>query len=207
MRIFITGTDTNVGKTVISSWICLHTRALYYKPIQTGCAWGGAKCDRVVVQRNTGVQTLLESWVHEMPAAPQVIAEHHKIPPVRLSDIKIPDAPNSVIEGAGGVLVPLNNRELMIDLIVYFNAAVILVSRPDLGTISHTLLSLAALRQRNIPILGIIMNKPCDKEVAHCIEHHSQTPILLTFPRLTQVSRKTLQQVALPEVIATVLGE
>lgn len=201
MHIFITGTDTNVGKTLISSWLCLHTHYAYYKPIQTGCTAQDPDTDCARVQEYSYTFTFPETWVHPMPAAPWVIEETTGVCAPYVSTFSLPSAPNLIIEGVGGVMVPLNAQELLIDLIKHMNVPVILVARPDLGTINHTLLSIEALRARHIPILGVIMNRPCTKAVAKAIEIHGKSSILATFPVLAQISYKTLRDIPLGETL------
>ncbi|PPE03231.1 dethiobiotin synthase [Holospora curviuscula] len=206
MRVFITGTDTDIGKTVISSWLCLHTGFSYYKPIQTGIAPSSSTSDRSIVYQISGTSTLKEYWVHEIPNAPQVIGHLCGEKSLKVEDIPIPEADRVVIEGVGGVLVPLNDQELIIDMILYFNAPVILVTRPYLGTINHTLLSLEALQRRNIVILGVIMNGPCCKAVMHSIQQHGKIPIIAEFPILETISYRTLQEVSLPRLLMKALN-
>lgn len=206
MHIFITGTDTNVGKTLIASWLCLHTNYAYYKPIQTGCTAQDKDSDRALVHEYSKAVTFPETWVHPMPAAPWVIEETTGSCAPKVHDFRIPTIPNLIIEGAGGVLVPLNAEELLVDLISHIKAPVILVARPDLGTINHTLLSIEALRARNIPVLGVIMNRPCTPGVAKSIHVHGKIPILATFPELLEVSYAALRGVPLNDTLRKIFS-
>ena len=206
MHIFITGTDTNVGKTVISSWLCLHTQYSYYKPIQTGCYAQDPDSDRARVHQYSTTHTYPEAWVHPMPAAPGVIEDAMQSTRLNVSEIPIPQASHLIIEGAGGVLVPLNSEELLADMIIRMNIPVILVSRPELGTINHTLLSIEALRARSIQILGVIMNRPCTPEVANAIQVHGNVPMLATFPELQDISYETLQRIPLTPALIKIFS-
>ena len=174
MKIFITGTDTNVGKTLISSWLALHTGFSYFKPIQTGLKEGR---DSSEVQRLANAKIYPESYAYNAPLSPHLAAkiEAEKID---LEKIILPQENNLIIEGAGGVLVPINDKYLMIDLIKKLGAPVIVVARTSLGTINHTLLSLEALRSRNIPIVGVIMNGEQNSQNSNAIELYGQTSIL-----------------------------
>ena len=152
MQIFITGTDTNIGKTLVSSWLCLHTRYDYFKPLQTGSSEGK---DSEVVAQLAGPKIHAESYVYKAPLAPAAAAALEK-QSIDIHTIKLPDVPHLIVEGAGGLMVPINPHTLMIDLIKLFSIPVILVARSSLGTINHTLLSLEALRARNVEVLGVI---------------------------------------------------
>jgi len=195
MKIFITGTDTNVGKTLISSWLALHTGFSYFKPIQTGLKEGS---DSSEVQRLANAKIYPESYAYNAPLSPHLAAkiEAEKID---LEKIILPQENNLIIEGAGGVLVPINDQYLMIDLIKKLGAPVIVVARTSLGTINHTLLSLEALKSRNIPIVGVIMNGEQNSQNSNAIEFYGQTSILTQFPKLEAVNKDTLQNVALTD--------
>jgi dethiobiotin synthetase len=110
-----------------------------------------------------------------------------------------------IIEGAGGVLVPINDTYLMVDLIKKLGAPVILVARTTLGTINHTLLSLEALRSRNITVLGVIMNGEQNTQNSNSIELYGRTSVLAEFPKLESVSMNTLQGIALPQKLKQIL--
>jgi dethiobiotin synthetase len=166
MRIFITGTDTNVGKTVVSSWLCLHTDYEYFKPIQTGIpdvASGkdAFRTDRLCVEELSGVKTHGEVYRFPLPASPHLAAQMAQ-QSIALDDLTLPETPNLIIEGAGGVLVPLTEKILMIDWIQKLSIPVILVIRNRLGAINHALLTLEALRNRKIQVLGMVFTH-CEK--------------------------------------------
>jgi dethiobiotin synthetase len=195
MKIFITGTDTNVGKTVISSWIALHTGFPYFKPIQTGTRDGS---DSLEVQKRSNARIYQEIYAYKEPLSPHLAAklENHRID---IENIVLPPSPHLIIEGAGGVLVPINDTYLMVDLIKKLGAPVILVARTALGTINHTLLSLEALRSRNINVLGVIMNGEQNLQNSHSIERYGRTSVLADFPKLEHISMNTLKRVAMPQ--------
>ena len=193
MRVFITGTDTDVGKTLISSWLCLHTGYGYFKPIQTGSLLG---FDRHQVVQMSGAHTYTECFVYKDPVSPHLAAsrEGGEIP---LHALTLPTQDRLIIEGAGGVLVPINKHALMVDLMAQWNVPVILVARPSLGTINHTLLSLEALRQRHVPILGVILNGPLENDNAKAIEHYGNVRVLASMLPLSNVCKATLQRIPL----------
>ena len=193
MGVFITGTDTNIGKTLISSWICLHTGASYWKPFQTGASDPGS-ADRDTVARLTPTTIYPEAYRFRNPLSPQAAAAAEGIF-IDAQNIALPPENRLVIEGAGGVLVPLNATTLLIDLIQSWAIPVIVVSRSTLGTINHTCLTLEALSRRHIPVLGVIMNGPFNSGNRQAIENFGGTPVLAEFPLLNSISSKALETI------------
>lgn len=149
--IVVTGTDTGVGKTVASAALAWRLGATYWKPVQAGRE--EAESDREAVARLAGVDTLPEAYFLETPCSPHRAAEIDgvTIDPARLT----PPAGRLVIEGAGGALVPVTRDLLYADLFARWGLPVVIVARTALGTINHSLLSIEALRARNVPIAGI----------------------------------------------------
>jgi dethiobiotin synthetase len=151
--IIVTGTDTGIGKTVFAAALAAALGAAYWKPIQSGLDGDASDSDTV---RQLGVrQVLPEAYRLTQPLSPHRAAELDgvTIDPARLA---VPDiAGPLVIEGAGGLLVPVTRSLLFADLFREWRAPVVLVARTALGTINHSLLSVEALRARGIPILGI----------------------------------------------------
>lgn len=157
MKIFITGIGTDVGKTIASSIVVEALEADYWKPIQAGDL---DNSDSHKIQRyiaNSKTKIYENSYKLNTPASPHLAAEIDGIT-IDLKQIKEPKTKNHlVIEGAGGVLVPLNNTDSIIDLIQK-DYKVIVVSRHYLGSINHTLLTIEALKNRNISVAGIIFS-------------------------------------------------
>ncbi len=153
--LIVTGTDTGVGKTVFAAALAGALQATYWKPVQCGLADGS---DSTRVEALAGLapgRVLPEAYRLAMPASPHRAAEAEKIE-ISLSKLTLPEVGGPlVIEGAGGLMVPLNRQALMIDLFARWRLPVVLVARTALGTINHSLLSIEALNGRNIPILGI----------------------------------------------------
>lgn len=191
MQTFITGTDTDVGKTIVSSWLCLHTGYSYFKPIQTGCILGKDSCK---VRELTGANVYKEAFVFKEPLSPHLAAlrENRSID---INEIKLPQKPLLIVEGAGGVLAPINKDKFMVDLIKKFATLVILVARSTIGTINHTLLSLEALRARNISVLGVILNGPHDQDNFNAIEFYGKVQVLASIPKLQSISKESLMQI------------
>ena len=157
MKLFITGIGTDVGKTIASSIVIEALEADYWKPIQAGDL---ANSDSHKVKglgiRNKG-HVHPNSYALNTPASPHLAAELDGIT-IDLNQIKEPKTDNHlVIEGAGGILVPLNDTDCIIDLIQK-DYTVIVVSRHYLGSINHTLLTIEALKNKNINIAGIIFS-------------------------------------------------
>lgn len=157
MKYFITGIGTDVGKTIASAIITESLEADYWKPIQAGDL---NNSDSLKVRKyisNTKTVFHKNSYALNTPASPHYAAEIDNVL-VDLKNIIVPKTDNKlVIEGAGGLFVPLNDRDTIADLIQP-DYKVIVVSRHYLGSINHTLLTIEALENRNIPIAGIIFN-------------------------------------------------
>jgi dethiobiotin synthetase len=151
----VTGTDTDVGKTVFAASLAASLGACYWKPVQAGLD-GGSDSERVAgLGRLSPERILAEAYRLVTPCSPHRAAaiDGVTIDPARLA---LPEVDGDlVVEGAGGVLVPLNDDLLYADLFALWQQPVVLVARTALGTINHSLLSIEALRSRSVPILGI----------------------------------------------------
>ena len=162
-NIFITGIGTGVGKTIVSAIITEALQADYWKPIQTGVGEGFSSVPKdsdVVKNLISNKKTIIhpEAYCLKMPASPLAAAEDAGIK-IEIKNIHLPQTNNTlVIEGAGGLMVPINENELMIDLMEEWDCEVILVSQNYLGSINHTMLSCMALADRKINVLGIVYN-------------------------------------------------
>lgn len=158
-RYFVTGIGTDIGKTVASAILVEALEADYWKPIQSGATTDSDR--RTVQSLITNTKSVFHPEVYSLtePLSPHAAAELDGVA-LELDKIAVPETENTlIIEGAGGLMVPLNYKGLMVvDLITYCKAEAILVSRNYLGSINHTLLSIEALINRNIPIKGIIIN-------------------------------------------------
>ncbi len=157
MKLFITGIGTDVGKTVASAIVTQSLEADYWKPIQAGDLDNSDSHKIKKYVSNTKTVIHKNSYQLNTPASPHYSASIDKIT-IDIAEIIEPKTKNHlVIEGAGGILVPLNNSDCIVDLIKK-DYKVILVSRHYLGSINHTLLSFEALKSRNIKIAGIIFS-------------------------------------------------
>jgi dethiobiotin synthetase len=151
-RLVVTGTDTGVGKTVVAAALTGRLRATYWKPVQAGL---DDETDRELVARLSGQPTLPEAYRLTTPCSPHQSAAIDGVE-IDAKRLALPAGEDSlVVEGAGGVLVPLRDDLLYGDLFAHWRLPVVLVARTALGTINHSLLSLEALRARGVPIAGI----------------------------------------------------
>lgn len=199
---FITGTDTDVGKTVAAAWAMLHLNGAYWKPTQSGLEDGG---DRQRVRELTGMgaeRFFPCRYELTQPLSPHEAARRDGVQ-IEMPEFALPASPwPLVVEGAGGLLVPLNDRHLVIDLAAQLGLPLILVCRSGLGTINHTLLSLEAIRARNLPLAGLIINGPKTPHNRQALEEYGQAPIIAEIDWLQPLSREALLAVQ-PELDLT----
>ena len=193
--VFVTGTGTGVGKTVVCAALVQRWQGAYWKPVQTGVDDEPAD-SQTVVALTPAAEIATPRHVLRAPLSPEDAAarEHAAI---ALSDFDLPmtDRP-IVVEGAGGVLVPLNARALMVDLMVRLALPVIVVAATGLGTINHTLLSLAALRARHLAVAGVILSGEENEGNAAAIMRHGHVRILHRLGRIAVLSPVSLQREA-----------
>jgi dethiobiotin synthetase/malonyl-CoA O-methyltransferase len=181
--VFVTGTDTDVGKTMVSAWLVKSWRADYWKPVQSGCL---TDSDTDTVRKiNPSARFHPPAYLLKEPLSPHEAAVKDGVT-IRLDAFALPATDNLlVVEGAGGALVPLNDREMMTDLMVRLGLPVLVVARSGLGTINHTLLTIEALRARRIEVAGVVLNGPPNPANRAAIEHYGQVRVLAELPRLS----------------------
>ena len=194
LQLVVCGTDTDVGKTVVSALLVQGLGASYWKPVQSGLDEGGDR-GRVIEL----LQLPQERWISEVyafhaPVSPHWAAEqeHTEVDPSRLM-LPATSSP-LVVETAGGLLVPLNRNWLQIDQLLQWGLPIVLVARSGLGTLNHTLLSLEALRQRGLTILGLILNGPPHPDNPRTLEQLGKVPVLAELPPLEPLSAAGLEQ-------------
>lgn len=193
---FITGTDTDVGKSVASAWAMLHLNANYWKPVQSGLS---DETDTQFIQRVTQLSDgHFFSPRHELtqPLSPHHAAEIDGVT-IELADFALPNAADGataplIVEGAGGVMVPLNDRSFMIDLMATLKLPVVIVARTGLGTINHTLLTISVMRLAGIKIAGVILNGETNEGNKAAIANYGNVKILAEIPLLTQIDKESL---------------
>ena len=208
---------------MVSAGLCLTQSAHYWKPIQAGYAVPQShQGEEVREHKRLGVEhsfilpetdnAFMSCFIPTEHIYPSAYTLKHPLSPnqagqrenisIDMRHIKMPQTSASlVIEGAGGALVPLNDKENMSDLMVQLKAPVIVVARSGLGTLNHTFLTLFALRAKNIPILGVIMVGALHPDNKRDIEQQGKTSVLLELPWLEHLSPQTLQPYFPPKLI------
>ncbi len=188
-KIFVTGTDTGVGKTLVSAGLCLSYSAHYWKPIQAGTE----RTDNEVL-----AQFIPKTHIHpsaftlKNPLSPNQAAKLEGLT-IEMEEINCPRSPAPlIIEGTGGALVPFNDKKDMTDLMKKFKAPVLIVARSTLGTLNHTFLTLSSLRAKQIPILGVVMIGPSHPLNKDSIEKIGKTNVLMELPFLEKISKEIL---------------
>ena len=191
-RYVISGTDTGIGKTVFSAALTGALNANYWKPVQSGLE---EETDSEMVARLSNVpatRILPEAYRLKEAASPHLSArlENMKIDVARLEP---PACGNPlIIEGAGGLLVPLTEKTVFVDVFARWHIPVILCARTSLGTINHTLLSIEALRNRNVPIHGVAFIGAENLDTQTIIAKIGQVRILGRLPILDRLTKESL---------------
>ena len=199
---FVTGTDTGVGKTVVSAALMLRLRSAgavrYWKPIQTGIEQDDDTADVTWLARCSAAELLTSGVRLPHPLSPHVAA--------RLSGTAIDLAPledtfneaahsaHVVVEGAGGALVPLNGIQLLTDLMSRLDLPVVIAARSTLGTINHTLLTIEALQRRSIYVAGVVMVGPPNSDNREAIEQYGSVPVLGEMPMFDPLTPERLAE-------------
>ena len=193
MTIVVTGTDTDIGKTVFAAGLTAALGARYWKPVQAGLA-DGSDAASVVTLGVPADHVLPEAYRLTTPCSPHLAAEIDRvtIDPDRLALPEV-DGP-LVVEGAGGVMVPVTRDLIFGDLFARWAKPVVLVARTGLGTINHSLLSIEALRSRNVPILGIAFVGDAVEGSEATIASLGDVRRLGRLPRLDPLNASTLAQ-------------
>ena len=195
-RFIVTGTDTDVGKTVFAAALTGALGASYWKPVQAGCNPDGAG-DKECVARLSGAppeRVLPEAYRLSTPYSPHLAARIDKVE-IDLAMLELPQVDGPlIVEGAGGVLVPLTRSLLFADLFARWALPVVLVARTSLGTINHSLLSLEALRSRGVPVLGIAFCGEENQESERIISEIGQIRCLGRLPMLDTLDQASLSE-------------
>jgi dethiobiotin synthetase len=194
-QLFITGIGTEVGKTVCSAVLTKYFKADYWKPVQSGDL---DFSDSMKIKNWVGENTLCypETYHFQLAASPHQSAKEEGIT-IDLTEFKLPKTENNlIVEGAGGLMVPLNDNEFIIDLIEKLNIPVALVVRNYLGCINHTLLSISALAQRDIKLEYLILNGdfPKDTERVICKNIQQETKVI-RIPDLEHITKENIKSI------------
>jgi dethiobiotin synthetase len=193
-RIVVTGTDTGIGKTVFAAGLADFLDANYWKPIQSGLA---GETDSDTVTRLGGLaahQILPERYRLKTPVSPHQAAAIDGLR-IDAAVLEVPDAGSRplVVEGAGGLMVPLDRSALYIDVFARWKLPLVLCARTALGTINHSLLSIEALRHRNLDLLGIAFIGEANPESERAIAEIGRVKPLGRLPHLEPLTRESLQ--------------
>jgi len=194
---FITATDTDVGKTFVSAILAVGLQAHYWKPIQCGAE----PCtDTEWIQNNTHLTSdhfFPEAYLFKEPASPHLAAGLENIE-INIETIKMPDKKQwqyLIVEGAGGLMVPINNSLFVIDLIKHLNLPTLIVARSTLGTINHTVLTIEKLREKGIAIMGVVMNGPKNPNNRLAIETYGKVCVLAEIEPIETINANSLKQI------------
>ena len=195
--VFVTGTDTGVGKTLVSACLVRAWNAAYWKPLQTGLAEEAGDTATVADLAGLPPERLHPpAYALAAPLAPLAAAEREGLS-IALDRLNLPpDDRPLVVEGAGGLMVPITEDAMIVDLIARFGLPVVLVARSTLGTINHTLLSLEALRARGLPVAGVILNGPPNPGNRAAIERFGNIRVLAEIPEIPAPDAQRLADVA-----------
>ncbi|MDI2111871.1 dethiobiotin synthase [Commensalibacter nepenthis] len=194
---FVTGTDTDVGKTFISACLTKALGATYWKPMQTGlnCDLGDSKNIQILAQIPDAqiIPPLIEL---QEPLSPEEAAKSEAITlDIHQLDFSLPTQNRPyIVEGAGGVLVPVAGSQYMLQMMQKVNLPVVIVARTELGTLNHTLLTINVLRNHHIPIAGVILNgnlNPANKEA---IERHGRIAVIAEVPYIEKITDQFIAQ-------------
>jgi dethiobiotin synthase len=194
---FVTGTDTNVGKTVLSALLVAALDAVYWKPVQTGASEGTDRESVRLWAEAKEDQLPLERYRFYPPVSPHLASREGGIR-ITLDAFEFPEAPAGrrwIVEGAGGVMVPLNEQDMMRDLMRQIGFPVIVAARTALGTINHTLLTLAALHDAHLPICGVALIGQKNIDNRRAIENYGNVRVVGHIPMLNEINRAALLDV------------
>ena len=193
-RIIVTGTDTGIGKTVFSAALAGALDGFYWKPIQAGL---DEETDSQTVRRLTGLaaeRVLPEAYRLRTPASPHLAAELDGVT-IQHQALHIPEKDRPlVVEGVGGLLVPLTRNVTYLDLMARWRVPVVLCARTALGSINHSLLSIEALRARGVAVLGIAFIGEANVESERIITEMAKVRRLGRLPHVAPLTRDTLRE-------------
>lgn len=194
MQFFVTGIGTEIGKTIVSAILTEYLQADYWKPVQSGdLHWTDTMKVHALVSNDRSVFHP-ERHRLQAPLSPHASAALDGVQ-IELSDFNLPQTSNHlIVEGAGGLMVPLNEQDVMLDLIQQLQIPVILVSRNYLGSINHTMLSLEALAHRQITVAGIVFNGESNPATESFIEKNSHVPVLFRVGQFPEISPAAIRQ-------------
>jgi dethiobiotin synthetase len=191
--LFVSGIGTDIGKTIVSAIIAKKYNLNYWKPIQCGNI---KNTDSMFLSKHViGASVFPEGYCLKHPLSPLAASQRENIH-LDIEKLSLPKSDRPIlVEGAGGLLVPITQEFLVIDLIAKLDLPCVLVSQNYLGSINHTLLSIEALKARSIPILGLIFSGEENSETEAIIEKISAVNVLANIPKLDVINSVVLEQV------------
>ena len=192
-NIFVTAIGTDSGKTLVSAILCEALGARYWKPIQAGLPRDTDTVTSLI--SNKSFRSYPEKYLLQTPASPHAAAKIDGVD-IRIKDFKTPGDELTVIEGAGGCMVPVNDDEFVIDLAKHLDCEIVLVSNLYLGSINHTLLTLELLKSRNLPLKGIIFNGIPNPESERIILRNTTAPCILHIAQEASIDRERVSHYA-----------
>ncbi len=196
MNLFITGIGTNVGKTVVSAILTEAFQADYWKPIQSGVVDGKDSDTVKSLISNTKTVFHPEKYLLQEPLSPHFAAKLDGIK-IELDKILLPKTANHlIIEGAGGLLVPINDTQYVIDIAKQFGCEIVLVISSYLGCINHSLLSIDYLKRNNFKIKAMVFNGEFELEVKQAIIANVTNTLIFDIPSLKDLSKQSVFQIS-----------
>lgn len=195
-KIFVTGIGTDIGKTVVSAIITEALKADYWKPIQSGTFYSTDSEKVKTWISNTKTVIHPEAYSLKEHKSPHEAAKSEGIT-IDLDKVNIPKTDNTlVIEGAGGVMVPVNEKHFIIDIIKKFDAETVIVVQNYLGSINHSLLTIDALKQKGIKILGLVFNGSPHQQSEELIMNYSGLPCILRIVKEDKIDKNVVLKYA-----------
>jgi len=205
-KIFVTGIDTDAGKSVVSAILVEALQANYWKPVQAGELDSSDTIKVKSLVSNVVSEFHAEAYRLTEPMSPHAAAAIDgvdiSIDRIRKEFIELENSTRDlIVEGAGGLMVPLNSSELVIDLIKSLDVEVVVVLKNYLGSINHSLLTLETLKQRNIRVLGVVFNGESNPESERYILQYAQVKCLARIPITTNLGQDFVSNQAIKLVI------
>lgn len=190
--LIICGTGTDVGKTIISALLVQGLGGIYWKPIQSGLDEDGDTGRVCRLLKLPSSRWIPEAYKFQAPVSPHWAAEKEgQLIDQKRLEIPVVNRP-LIVETAGGLMVPLTRHLLQIDQLQYWQLPILLVARTELGTLNHTLLSLEALKTRNIPVIGLFLNGPDHLDNPTTLEQFGNIPIIGKLPPMREITSESL---------------
>jgi dethiobiotin synthetase len=195
-RYFISGIGTGIGKTFVSAVLAEALQADYWKPIQCGMD-GGTDSEKVAsLISNPNTKIHEESYVFKMPASPHIAANAENVK-IMMESVVLPETTNNIlIEGAGGLMVPVDEGSYVVDLAAQFETEIILVCSSYLGCINHSLLSIDYLLKNDFQVKGLVLNGNFDKGVKTAIMSYAELPIIAELPQISDISKEAVHNLS-----------